>query len=59
MKRKGIIFSGDFDELVLLAVKSLGDDAYGAKVRDRLSDACGRDVSIGSLYYTIGRLEEG
>jgi len=48
---------GELEELVLLAIKSLGDDAYGVPVREALGQA-GRNVSVGTLYVTVERLEK-
>lgn len=49
---------GYFEQLVLLAVVHLGDDAYGMTVRREISERTGRDVSIGAVYATLDRLEE-
>lgn len=49
---------GDLEELVLLAVLRLGEDAYGASVRDELEALAGRSVSISTIYVTLMRLEE-
>jgi len=56
MKSKKYI--GEFEELVLLAILSLGDNAYGVPIRQALEKATGRSVTIGSLYTTLSRLEE-
>ena len=44
--------------MVMLAVVRLDDDAYGMKVRLELSATAGRNVSIGTVYGTLERLEE-
>lgn len=44
------------EELLLLAVWRLQDDAYGAAVRSHLADVTGEDWSIGSVYGTLDRL---
>ncbi|NJD20933.1 MAG: BlaI/MecI/CopY family transcriptional regulator [Gemmatimonadetes bacterium] len=49
---------GDLEEIVLLAVLRLGKDAYGARIRARLHDDAGRDLSISTVYVTLMRLEE-
>jgi DNA-binding PadR family transcriptional regulator len=49
---------GDLEELVLLAVVRLGNDAYGAAVRRELEERAGRSVSVSSIYVTLVRLEE-
>jgi DNA-binding PadR family transcriptional regulator len=42
---------------VLLGVLRRGDAAYAVAVRDEIVARTGRDVSIGSLYITLQRLE--
>ena len=41
----------------MLAVIRTGDDAYGMNVRRELEEVTGRDVTIGSVYATLDRLE--
>lgn len=48
---------GDFEQLVLLGVLRLGDDAYGAAIRKEIHKRSGRDVSINAVYTTLDRLE--
>lgn len=49
---------GDFEQLVLLAVLRLDNDAYAVSVRDEIARNTGRRVSRGAVYVTLGRLEE-
>ena len=49
---------GDFEQLVLLAVVRLRDDAYGMGVRREITERTGREVSIGAVYATAERLVE-
>ena len=51
-------YLGEFEELVLLTVASLYDEAYGVSVKEEIERRCDRDVSIGSLHSTIARLED-
>ena len=51
-------FLGEFEQLVLLALLRLGDQAYGMAVRREIEDRAARDVSIGAVYATLDRLEE-
>ena len=53
---KGYI--GEFEELVLLTIASLGDDAYGVSIKEIIEKRTDRDISIGALHATITRLEE-
>jgi len=48
---------GDFEQLVLLALLRLGDDAYGVPIREEIRDRAGRAVSLGSVYKTLERLQ--
>jgi DNA-binding PadR family transcriptional regulator len=50
-------YLGAFEELVLLAVARLGEDGYGMTLRTEIQERTGRDVSIGSVYSTLERLE--
>jgi PadR family transcriptional regulator PadR len=51
-------YLGEFEELVLLTIASLGEDAYGVSIKESIEDRCGRNISIGALHSTITRLEE-
>lgn len=50
-------YTGGFEELVLLAIVKLGDNAYGISILDMLTKATKREISIGALYTTLSRLE--
>jgi DNA-binding PadR family transcriptional regulator len=56
--KKPVNYIGEFEELVLLAILSQGENAYGVPIRQALEEATGRSVTIGSLYTTLSRLEE-
>ena len=49
---------GDLEELILLAVRRLGDSAHGGGIRDELKEHADRSVSISTVYVTLMRLEE-
>lgn len=49
---------GEFEEIVLLTVAILDDQAYGISIKDEIEDRTGRKISIGGLHSTITRLEE-
>jgi DNA-binding PadR family transcriptional regulator len=51
-------YIGEFEELVLLAILSQGDNAYGVTIRQALEEATSRSITIGSLYTTLSRLED-
>ena len=48
---------GEFEYLLITAATRLGDDAYGAAIREEIETTTGRKCSIGALYTTIERLE--
>jgi len=48
---------GEFEQLVLLSVLRLGEDAYAIGVRKELEHHAGRVVTRGALYRTFDRLE--
>ena len=48
----------DLEQLLLLAVLRMGDDAYGAALQLDLDERAERRVSLGSIHVTLGRLEE-
>jgi DNA-binding PadR family transcriptional regulator len=49
---------GDLQQLSMLAVARLGDEAYGASIRDELRRAAGRNVSVQTVWVTLVRLED-
>jgi len=49
---------GDLEQLILLAVFRLRDDAYGTRIRQEIQDRANRTCSFGALYTTLERLEE-
>jgi PadR family transcriptional regulator PadR len=50
-------YLGEFEQVVLLAVVRLAPHAYGAGVREQITEHGGRTVTIGALYATLDRLE--
>ena len=50
-------FLGEFEQMVLLCILRLGEDAYGLAIRNELERVAGRRPSSGSLYTTLDRLE--
>jgi DNA-binding PadR family transcriptional regulator len=57
MSRAPLPYLGEFEQLVLLAVLRLGDEAYAVTIRQAIEDAAARNVSRGALYTTLERLE--
>jgi PadR family transcriptional regulator, regulatory protein PadR len=48
---------GSFEEQVMLAVIRTSEDAYGMNVRREIESVTGREITIGSVYATLDRLE--
>jgi DNA-binding PadR family transcriptional regulator len=48
---------GEFEYLLITAAARLGDEAYGAAIREEIATTTGRRCSIGALYTTVDRLE--
>ena len=46
------------EEIVLLSIWRLGDDAYGVTIREFISKITGKYWSIGSIYVPLDRLIE-
>lgn len=51
-------FLGEFEELVMLAILKIGNDAYGVPIASVIEEATGKRVSTGALYTALSRLEE-
>jgi len=51
-------YLGEFEQLVLLAVARLEEDAYGMSIRREIEDRAGRHVAIGAVYATLDRLRD-
>jgi DNA-binding PadR family transcriptional regulator len=50
-------YLGDFEQLVLLALVRLSDNAYGVTIRGEIESCTGRSPSIGAVYATLDRLQ--
>jgi len=49
---------GELEQLVLLGVLQAGDTAYGVPVHDEIQHRAGRDLTLGTIYKTLTRLED-
>ena len=47
---------GEFEQIVLLAVLRLGDEAYGVTILDEIAARTGRNPAPGALYTTLHRM---
>ena len=48
---------GEFEQIVLLAVLRLDENAYGVPIRADIESRTGRSLTVGALYRTLDRLE--
>jgi DNA-binding PadR family transcriptional regulator len=51
------IYLGEFEQIVLLAILRLGEDAYAIPIREEIEARTGRDVARGALYTALERLQ--
>jgi len=56
MRQTGAL--GEFEQIVMLAILRLGDNAYGVTVRREIKACTDREPAPGALYTTLDRLEE-
>jgi PadR family transcriptional regulator PadR len=49
---------GEFEQVVLLAILRLRENAYGVSIRAEIAARTGRAASSGALYTCLDRLEE-
>ena len=52
-----VIMLGELEQIVLLAVLRVGRDAYGVPIHDEIQRRAGRDLTLGTIYKTLSRLE--
>lgn len=48
---------GEFEQIVLLAILRLGDQAYGVTILNEIAEHTGRNPAPGALYTTLHRME--
>lgn len=48
---------GELEQLVLLALVRLGDDAYGVTVHEAIRTRTDRELAFATIYTTLARLE--
>jgi PadR family transcriptional regulator, regulatory protein PadR len=49
---------GQFEQLVLTAILSLRDNAYGVTIHKKVKELAPKSVSLGAVYVTLDRLED-
>lgn len=52
------IYLGELEELVLLMVVLLDEDAYGVSIGEALRNQAGREISISAVHTVLHRLED-
>ena len=54
----GDAYLGEFEQIVLLAILRLQEDAYAIPIREEIEAKTGRTVARGALYTALDRLED-
>lgn len=49
----------DLEQLLLLSILRVGEGAYAAPLQEDLAENAEREMTLGSIYNTLLRLEEG
>ena len=49
---------GEFEELVLLSVAALHDEAYGVSIQDSLVQKLSKNINISAVHVALKRLED-
>jgi PadR family transcriptional regulator PadR len=55
MSKRGYL--GNFELMVMLVLIRLGENAYGIPIAHEIETKVGKEVSLGSIYATLERLE--
>ena len=50
-------YLGELEQIVLLTLLRLGEDAYGVSIRQEIEACTGRSLTPGTIYPTLDRLE--
>lgn len=51
-------FVGEFELYVMLALARPETEGYGMNLRQAIEERTGRNIAIGAIYATLGRLED-
>ena len=49
---------GELEELIMLSVGILYDDAYGIAIQNEIKERCKRSITISTVHSVLGRLED-
>ena len=52
------VFLGDFEQLILIAILHLDNDASALALKAKMEEVSGRAISRGALYRTLDRMAE-
>jgi DNA-binding PadR family transcriptional regulator len=52
------LYLGELEQIVLLAVLRLGDDAYAIPILEQIERQAGRKIARGAPYTALARLEQ-
>ena len=51
-------YLGEFEEIILLLVAVMNDEAYGLALKEQFEAQTGRSAAIGAVHSALNRLEE-
>jgi DNA-binding PadR family transcriptional regulator len=49
---------GELEQIVLLGILRVGDEAYGVPILEEIAREARRDLTLATVYKTLSRLEE-
>ncbi len=49
---------GEFEELVLLCVAALHDEAYGVSIQESLAEKLAKNINISAVHVALKRMED-
>ena len=49
---------GEFEQMILLSLVRLGDDAYGVTIKEEIEQQTGREIFVGAVYTALSRLQK-
>ncbi|MEO9868968.1 PadR family transcriptional regulator [Ekhidna sp.] len=49
---------GELEELIMLSVGILYDEAYGIAIQNEIKERCNRSITISTVHSVLGRLED-
>lgn len=49
---------GEFEQMILLSLVRLGDNAYGVTIKGEIEQQTGREIFVGAVYTALSRLQK-